>query len=228
MKIVLMCTSPRKHGNTARILKVMAQELKQSGAEVNYYHVSDMKLNFCTACEACMKKGRCVIEDDFTELLPEVLSADGLVTGSPNYAFHMSAQAKVLFDRSHCLLYYTRRLRGKYGAGVAVGADKFRTKLIAKTLAQGTWLCGGYMVGYLWAVSVNRDEPHLHNEAKVFARARNLARHLIRCITTRKKFLWQDLMRKYMLERHLREMVLKKEDQYPFLYLHWREIDLLK
>jgi multimeric flavodoxin WrbA len=213
--------SPRAGGNTARLVKHILGALADQGATTEFYSLAETRVGPCTACETCMRDGHCPVGDDFNGLLERVLAADGLVLGSPHYAFAMSAQMKALFDRSHSLLYYTRRLAGKYGVGVAAGGHPFRTAAVAKMLAQGTWLCGGYNLGAVWGVSTDRDLPKLENEAAMFRQAANLARRLYRAVHARKRFCMQDFMRSFFLDRNLRKMVATKKNRYPFLYSYY-------
>ena len=165
-----------------------------------------------------MKEDNCIIKDDYEEIRQKILKADGIILGSPNYAFQMSATLKSLYERSHSLLYYTRRLAGKYAIGVAVGGYPYMTNKIAKTIAQGIWLCGGYYAGYLAATSVNRDELQIVNESQVIRRAEQLAEKLYSAISKRKKFWKQYLIRKYFLYPQVATMVEKNKSKYPFLY----------
>ncbi len=223
MKIIGVSGSPRAEGNTGRLVRRVLARAEALGAETEYVSVADVEVKPCAACEACMRSGECVLNDDFPALAERLPAADGVVLGSPNYAFDMSAQMKALFDRSHCLLYYRRALRGKYGVGVCASGDPYRAKLIAKTLAQGVWLAGGYAVGWTWGESVNRDEPTFEREARVMAQADRLAEKLCRAIETRKRYLWQDAARAFFVDRALRRMAATKREKYPYLYEFYRE-----
>ena len=65
----------------------------------------------------CFETGECVQADNLTELVDKMLSADGIVLGSPVYINGVTAQLKTMIDRLadaiHCQL-----LSGKYGCAV--------------------------------------------------------------------------------------------------------------
>lgn len=65
----------------------------------------------------CFETGECVQADNLTELVDKMLSADGIVLGSPVYINGVTAQLKTMIDRLadaiHCQL-----LSGKYGCVV--------------------------------------------------------------------------------------------------------------
>lgn len=222
MYIIALSTSGRANGNTSRLLQVMLTKLSSLGCQTEFIWCGNKSLKYCTACEHCMKEDDCIIKDDYEELRQKCLQADGIILGTPNYAFQMSAGMKSFYERSHSLLYYTRRLTGKYGVGVAVGGHPYMTKKIARTIAQGIWLCGGYYVGYLSATSINRDDLQVQNEEKIFARAEQLAEKLFFAIKDRKKYWRQYFLRKYLLYPAVVKMVEKTKSKYPFLYNYFQ------
>jgi len=222
MHIIALSTSGRINGNTSRLLKIMLDKLSSLGAQTEFIWTGNKKIEFCRACEHCMREDTCVIKDDYEEIRQKMLKADGVILGTPNYAFQMSAQLKAIYDRSHSLLYYTRRLIGKYAVGVCVGGHSYMTGKIAKTVAQGIWLCGGYYAGFLGAASVNRDELLLQNEAQMIKKAGHLAEKLYSAIQNKKKFQWQHFIRRQFLYPQVAKMVESIKSKYPFLYEHYK------
>ena len=228
MHIIAISASGRQSGNTSRLLQVMLAKLDSLGATTEFIWVGNKDIGYCRACEHCMKNDACILKDDYEAIRQKILNADGIILGSPNYAFQMSAVLKSLYERSHSLLYYTRRLNGKYAVGVSVGGHPYMTGKIAKTIAQGIWLCGGYYAGYLGAASVNRDDLVLQDEAKVKAKAEKMAERLYYYIRDRKVPLYQHLMRKWFLYPAVAKMVTNSKSKYPFLYDYFLKNRFLK
>jgi multimeric flavodoxin WrbA len=54
--------------------------------------LSKLDIKYCNACATCFATGRCVHDDDFSELFRKILGCDGLVLGSPNYFHTVTAQ----------------------------------------------------------------------------------------------------------------------------------------
>ena len=221
MKILGISTSGRLNGNTSRLVNHCLAKTAELGAQTEFIWAGNKKLSYCTACEHCMKTGECIIKDDYQEIMTKVLEADGLILGSPNYAFQMSALMKTIYERSHCLLYYQRKLVGKYAIGISVGGHSYMTKTIAKIIAQGIWLCGGYYAGYLAGVSVRRDEPELVDEAKTLTRAGKLAAKLFNAVRHKKEFRWQKWLRSRFLFPAVTRMVVNNKDKYSYLYNYY-------
>lgn len=109
-KILILCGSPRKKGNTNTIVKWVKEGAIGAGAEVECIDV--VRLNYkshgCTACMSCQNsdKYECVIDDDATPILKEMTDFDIIVYATPVYCFGPTAQLKVFTDRMHSLFKY--------------------------------------------------------------------------------------------------------------------------
>ena len=122
MKVVGISGSPRD-GNTAFLVKEALKAVEEEGIETQYISLAGKKLNPCIACDQCRKEGKCVIMDDINDILEEMVGAEGIIIGSPVYFGGVSAQLKMLFDRSRP---YRRgfKLKNKVGGAIAVGASR--------------------------------------------------------------------------------------------------------
>ncbi|WP_421077754.1 flavodoxin family protein [Methanothermococcus sp. Ax23] len=122
MKIIGICGSPR-NGNTSFLIKEALKSAEEEGAETEFISLSDKELNPCIACEVCKQEGECVIMDDINEILEKMKEADGIIIGSPVYFGGVSAQTKMLFDRSRpCRIGF--KLKNKIGGAISVGASR--------------------------------------------------------------------------------------------------------
>ncbi len=122
MKVVAFNGSPRVNGNTAQSLKIVLDELKSEGIETELVQLGGRKVFGCLACQKCRenKNNRCVREDDDMNLFIEkMISADGIIIGSPTYFSNVTTEVKALIDRCG---YVTKSnggvLKGKVGAAV--------------------------------------------------------------------------------------------------------------
>ena len=125
MKIISICGSNRKKGNTAEILQALETGLKDADIpemKVKKISLSDLHLEPCRACLKCKKKGSCVISDDFGKIITQILHADLIILGSPVYFSDVSSQVKVLIDRT-ISLWHTKQLKGKKLVLVAACAE---------------------------------------------------------------------------------------------------------
>lgn len=100
MKILVLCGSPRRSGNTEIMCNAFAEAAKEQGHEVNMVYASSVHPNPCLACGYCRSHdGECIQQDDMQEVYPLLDAADMVVFASPVYYFNLSAQLKIMLDR---------------------------------------------------------------------------------------------------------------------------------
>ena len=66
-------------------------------------HLREKQLGFCKGCLACLKLGRCVIQDDAVEIAAKMHDADVLVFATPVYYYSVCGQLKTMLDRANPL-----------------------------------------------------------------------------------------------------------------------------
>lgn len=107
MKVTTILGSPKKKGNTAKVLGRLEEELKNKGHEVDRVNIVDRDINGCLGCGTCQSvpdEPGCVQKDDAVSVLENMMSADALVYASPLYCWGFSSQMKALIDRHFCLI----------------------------------------------------------------------------------------------------------------------------
>jgi multimeric flavodoxin WrbA len=114
MKVVGIDGSPRKNGNTEKLLKQVLAGAAEAGSNTTYLKIADLELNYCQGCGACRAAGECVMKDDMEVLVDEIQKSDVIVLSSPIYAWQVSGHLKVFMDRLCRLLTptYSSRLQG--------------------------------------------------------------------------------------------------------------------
>lgn len=110
MKILVWNGSPRKNGNTARLISAFAEGAGDAGHEVTVEQVAGRNIRGCLACEYCHDKqpGKCVQQDDMQELYRRLKEADMLVLASPIYYYTMTGQMISALNRTYALGRLTR------------------------------------------------------------------------------------------------------------------------
>jgi multimeric flavodoxin WrbA len=115
MKIISICGSRRKKGNTAEILQAIEQEIKNADIgkiKLKKHVISDLQIGPCKACLKCIKKGACVLDDDFKKIAKQMLDSDLIIVGSPVYFSDVSSPIKAFIDRT-VSLWHEKQLKGK-------------------------------------------------------------------------------------------------------------------
>ncbi|WP_423792946.1 flavodoxin family protein [Methanocaldococcus indicus] len=123
MKVLGISGSPRPHGNTSFLVKEALEVIKKEGIDVEFISLSDKDMNPCLACDLCKETGKCEISDDINDILEKMKEADAIILGSPVYFGGVSAQLKMLMDRSRPLR-VGFQLKNKIGGAIAVGASR--------------------------------------------------------------------------------------------------------
>lgn len=103
MKLLIISSSPRKEGNSARLCLELERGAKEAGHEVVTLHIAPMKIQPCRGCEYCRSHNhQCVQKDDMAVILSELSKADIVAVATPVYFYNVSAQLKLFFDRTYC------------------------------------------------------------------------------------------------------------------------------
>ncbi len=133
--ILILNGSPRKHGVTATILRIIADEARSAGAEVEWVDVNDLSIRPCIGCLKCRPDKECILPRDDAHRMAELIGkCSGLAVGAPTYWGNMPGPLKMLFDRivpalEHYELYTMRfpqpRHKGKKAAIVTASLAPF-------------------------------------------------------------------------------------------------------
>lgn len=103
MRVVAFNASPKKNGNTSRLLRVVLHELEKEGIEGETVHIGATRIRGCIACQKCFERRdrRCIQTDDpVNEWMEHMWNADGILLGSPTYFANVTTEMKALIDRS--------------------------------------------------------------------------------------------------------------------------------
>lgn len=106
MKLTSILGSPRKKGNTNRVLGWVEEELQRLDHGVERVNVVDHRINGCKGCFTCKKSADepgCPQKDDGVNILNRLIDSDVVIYGSPNYMWGLTSQMKAVLDR-HCSL----------------------------------------------------------------------------------------------------------------------------
>lgn len=160
MKVLGINGSPRKNGNTGRLVSRVFGPLREAGMECELLQLSGLRIQGCRACYRCFarKDNRCQFEDDFNGVLEKMLAADGLVLGSPTYLAGPTPEIKALLDRA-CLVSTANGGLFKRKAGAAVSAAR-RAGAVTTFDALNHFLLYSQMIvpgSSYWNVAIGRE-----------------------------------------------------------------------
>ncbi len=134
MNIVIVQGGARKKGNTAHVLHLVEEALREKGHTVSVIYLHGKNLNGCMGCEVCKKKPNeiaCVQKDDVLPILEAMCASDAIVFSSPLYFWGVNAQLKAVVDRMYSLFANSHTpehhslLAGKKQALIMTGGDGY-------------------------------------------------------------------------------------------------------
>ena len=100
MKVTAIVGSPRRTGNSAKLVESILDGASDSGAAVSIHYLGEKTIKPCIGCYSCEKTKECIIkDDDMSEIYPDMDSADAYVFASPVYFNQVSGQFKTFLDR---------------------------------------------------------------------------------------------------------------------------------
>ena len=165
MKVVALCGSARKKGNTAYLLNKVLEPLTAGGVETELIELAGSKIRGCMACMVCFKEkdGSCVIKDDMVnDCIVKMRDSDAILLGSPTYFADVSTEMKALIDRSGMVArangnFYSRKL------GAAVVAVRRAGAIHAFDAMNHFFLIGEMIVvgSSYWNIGIGREKEEV-------------------------------------------------------------------
>lgn len=103
MKILAIVGSPRKMGNTYRVVERIREHLKRHEERIDfeYIFIGDQNIGMCKGCFQCFARGRdkCPIHDDCASIESKMHQSDGIILAAPCYAMGVPGIMKNFIDR---------------------------------------------------------------------------------------------------------------------------------
>ncbi len=129
MQILAIYGSPRRGGNTDRLLDAFIEGTRGSHADCRRLVVAREEIGGCTGCRGCDSNGRCVVQDGMQSVYRWIEEAHLVVLACPIYFYGLTAQAKALVDRAQALWVRKHRLglratRPKSAFFISAGGSK--------------------------------------------------------------------------------------------------------
>jgi multimeric flavodoxin WrbA len=125
MRILGLIGSYRKLGNTEVLVKEALMEAKRLGADVDVLRLTDLKIEPCKGCMACVfKQEECRIQDDWSHLRDMLEKSDGVILGAPTYILGPPGIVKMIIDRNIAVMYQRDPSKIRPGAIIGVAGIK--------------------------------------------------------------------------------------------------------
>jgi multimeric flavodoxin WrbA len=150
MRITGFVGSPCKNGNVDLLDSQVLEGAATQGVEFRKIYLNDLKIRPCQSCGINPNPKHCLFDDDMNQIYDALVTSDAIVLGSPVFFDTVSAQVKLVIDRSNCLMPYVKKEDGtfaferrlkkqKKGIFIAVsGTDQDYNAILATSKASST------------------------------------------------------------------------------------------
>lgn len=124
MKTLIFNGSPRKNGDTAALIRILAGNLK---GEVEVVETASANIRPCRDCRKCWKEPGCSIKDKMRGVYGSIEAADNIVIASPIWFSELSAPLLTVLSRLQtywCARFFRKEepiKKPKRGAVILVG-----------------------------------------------------------------------------------------------------------
>lgn len=103
-KVLALLGSPRRGGNTERLLDSALNGAQSEGADIEKIYVHSKKILPCGEIFDCIDTGKCPIQDDMVEIYDKIKETDILIVATPVMTLGIPAKLKALMDRCQIFL----------------------------------------------------------------------------------------------------------------------------
>jgi multimeric flavodoxin WrbA len=191
IRVLGVNASPRKYGNTFKMLWLAGRGVEDEGGEFRMIHLYDYRIERCMACYSdsiaeCYYPKRCPLglEDDYKAIAELILGSDAVIFATPVYWFNASAALKLLIERMTSLenmVNLTDRslLDGKVAGAIAAGEEAGAAMALA-------WLVLTLnMMGFhvpAWATAYYHGRGDVLDDRQAVLDAYNVGRSVVRAV----------------------------------------------
>jgi multimeric flavodoxin WrbA len=182
MKIIGINGSARKNGNTAILINKVFEELHKKNIETELIQLAGNTIRGCTGCRKCFetKDNKCVIKNDnINDIIEKMISADGIILGSPTYFSNITSEMKAFIDRTG----YVAMANGflfKRKIGAAVVAVRRAGSIHAFNSMNHFFLIQQMIVpgSSYWNLGIGRDIGEVEHDAEGMNTMANLGKNM--------------------------------------------------
>lgn len=148
LKVLGIAASPRRGGNTDRLLDQAVAGAASKGAQVKQIILGDLEIAPCRHCDGCVQTGGiCVIEDDMQWIHQDLREFDRFILAAPVFFMGVPAQAKAMIDRCQALwvVKYLLKLpvgtnnQERRGIFISVGGTKYNNLFQGSVATVKSW-----------------------------------------------------------------------------------------
>jgi multimeric flavodoxin WrbA len=185
--VVALSGSPRPGSNVDLLVEAALEGAREAGAETTHVACRDLKVLPCQACgpDPTGGQGYCIYHDDMDQVYALLEQATGVLVATPLFFSGVSAQLKLVIDRTNCVTpatvgpdgktHFRRQWARTRRGGLIVVVGPSDTPEPARLTARGflSWI-GGRLLDTLVYRHDDLELGIVAKDAETLARAREL------------------------------------------------------
>lgn len=171
-KILVLCGSPRKHGNTDLLCNEFIRGVIEVGHKPEKIIIKDLDIKGCIGCGSCrVNGGNCVQKDDMEDIYEKIYVSDVIVIASPIYFYTWTSQIKAVIDRTFAIEQnIINKIFYLISTGAAPSEDYMITMKNSFEQYVSCFRAGGNTIGgSVFAVSTNKPGDVIGTDAIIQA-----------------------------------------------------------
>ncbi len=134
-KVLFICASPRKNGNTSLVISKCADIIEKNGLETEVIFLRGKNIQSCQACGKCAKIHKCRIDDDLNGIIDKIKDAKGFIVGTPVYFGTARGDLMAALQRiGYVSMNNERFLSWKVGGPIAIARRGGQTSTLQELL----------------------------------------------------------------------------------------------
>lgn len=176
MKVIGVCGSPRKNGNTELLTKHTLHAIAEEGIETELVRLAGLDIKPCRACDVCKTTGKCATNDDLAPLQQKMIEADGIILATPVYFSSATALMRAFMERTGRSS--GRALSGKVGGPLVVARRAGKNFTFAE-MTLWFQILGFFIPGSTyWNVAIGREPGDVENDEEGLRTARTFGKNM--------------------------------------------------
>lgn len=179
MKVLGICGSARKLGNSDVLLREALMGAAEAGADTEQVYLADLRIDPCQGCLSCVYRGKCASQDEASVVMEKVYHCDGLILSAPTYLLSPASVMRRLGERGLMLSPHLEQLRSRRRTAgtITVAGNHLWNPLGREMLNQLALILGYQVVDFLEAYAPGPGEVVLDDD--LIARARSLGQRVV-------------------------------------------------
>ncbi|MFP4356616.1 MAG: flavodoxin family protein [Phycisphaerae bacterium] len=133
MKTIVISGSRNPEGQTARAARAWSAGAAEAGADTEIHYLPAGDIRLCRQCDdegwgICRTEGRCIIDDDFADLVDRIVAAEIVCFATPVYYADLAESLRAFLDRLRRTAQFSEagkaRIAGKAAMAICVAGGR--------------------------------------------------------------------------------------------------------